>query len=406
MNTNYKRMSKCLCCDESLKKDSVLLDLGKQPLANNFHAPNKKIEDYPLAVKKCNKCFHVQLSVAVKPSLLYENYSYVSGTTKTLKDYFINFADKIEKKFKGKKLSILEIACNDGTLLEIFQKRGHQVLGVDPAKNLRKFSKSKGLNIIVDYWDKKISKKINKKFDLIIAQNVLAHVSSPKEFLDSVGECLKEDGIAAIQTSQYYMFKNFEFDTIYHEHHSFFSIKSLDSLLRGTNLFMHDAEIVKIHGGSLLSYLKIKSKKNIVKKRKINLLQNERKFLNNINFKKFSKFASKFNSKLNKVIKDYKDLNYKIVGYGAAAKTNTVLNFCKINLDFIIDDNSIKVNKLTPGMNIVVKDRNSLKSLSKDNVLFFIGAWNFYEEITGKIKKLRKNKNDKFLTFFPKFKLK
>ena len=84
----------------------------------------KKIEDYPLAVKKCNKCFHVQLSVAVKPSLLYENYSYVSGTTKTLKDYFINFADKIEKKFKGKKLSILEIACNDGTLLEIFQKGG------------------------------------------------------------------------------------------------------------------------------------------------------------------------------------------------------------------------------------------------------------------------------------------
>ena len=143
-----------------------------------------------------------------------------------------------------------------------------------------------------------------------------------------------------------------------------------------------------------------------MKKRKINLLQNEKKFLNNINFKKFSKFASKFNSKLNKVIKDYKDLNYKIVGYGAAAKTNTVLNFCKINLDFIIDDNSIKVNKLTPGMNIVVKDRNSLKSLSKDNVLFFIGAWNFYEEITGKIKKLRKNKNDKFLTFFPKFKLK
>ena len=101
MNTNYKRMSKCLCCDESLKKDSVLLDLGKQPLANNFHAPNKKIEDYPLAVKKCNKCFHVQLSVAVKPSLLYENYSYVSGTTKTLKDYFINFADKLSSKVKS-----------------------------------------------------------------------------------------------------------------------------------------------------------------------------------------------------------------------------------------------------------------------------------------------------------------
>ena len=183
---------------------------------------------------------------------------------------------------------------------------------------------------------KKYQKKLIKKFDVIIAQNVLAHVSSPKEFLDSIGECLKDDGIAAIQTSQYYMFKNFEFDTIYHEHHSFFSIKSLDSLLRRTNLFMHDAEVVKIHGGSLLSYLKIKSKKNIVKKRKINLLQNEKKFLNNINFKKFSKFASKFNSKLNKAIKDYKDLNYKIVGYGAAAKTNTVLNFCKINLDFLL----------------------------------------------------------------------
>ena len=133
----------------------------------------------------------------------------------------------MKKSSKVKKLSILEIACNDGTLLEIFQKRGHQVLGVDPAKNLRKFSKSKGLNIIVDYWDKKIPKKINKKFDVIIAQNVLAHVSSPKEFLDSIGECLKDDGIAAIQTSQYYMFKNFEFDTIYHEHHSFFQLNHL-----------------------------------------------------------------------------------------------------------------------------------------------------------------------------------
>ncbi len=399
LESKYQVLTRCVACDsEGLKP---LLDLGEQPLANSFHTKDELLDKFPLAVNRCMDCNHIQLTVAVNPDLLFEEYAYVSGTTTTLMKYFNDYADHIEKKFKGVKLNILDIACNDGSLLKVFKERGHKILGVDPAKNLRKISKQNGIDVIVDYWSEDIAEKYKDSFDLIIAQNVLAHIPVPMEFLKAAYKAIKPSGLISIQTSQYFMLKNGEFDTIYHEHHSFFCLNSFSRLTKRCLLNVVDAHHANIHGGSMVWYLS--KTNNLVTDSYKKLCDEEAKFINEEAFKKFKKNSMAFRNKLNSLSDEHLSKGYKIIGYGAAAKGNTVLNYCQLNLEYIVDDNPLKQDKFTPGLDIAVVPALELKNVS-ESLLIIIFAWNFAVEIRERIKRVRNNPNDKFLVYFPTIK--
>jgi 2-polyprenyl-3-methyl-5-hydroxy-6-metoxy-1,4-benzoquinol methylase len=399
LESKYKALSRCVACDSERLKP--LLDLVDQPLANSFHIKDEPLDKFPLAVNRCIDCNHIQLTVAVSPDLLFEEYAYVSGTTTTLIKYFNDYADLIEKKFNGAKLNILDIACNDGSLLAVFKERGHKVLGVDPAKNLRKISEQNGIDVIVDYWSESIAEKYKDSFDLIIAQNVLAHVSVPMEFLKAAYTAIKPSGLISIQTSQYFMLKNGEFDTIYHEHHSFFCLKSFSRLAKRCFLNVVDAQHANIHGGSMVWYLS--KTNNLMTDNYKKLHDEEVTFINEVGFRKFKENSTAFKIKLNALCDEHLEKGYKIIGYGAAAKGNTVLNYCQIKLEYIIDDNPIKQGKFTPGLDIAVVPALELKNTS-ESLLIIIFAWNFAVEIRERIKRVRNNPNDKFLVYFPTFK--
>ena len=395
---NYKEMKECLAC--GVKELNCYLDLGMQPLANLFHTQNESLDEYPLAVNFCKNCYHSQLTVAVNPDLLFRNYLYVSGTTKTLNHYFINFVDKVEGQFPGQKLNVLEIASNDGSLLEMFKNRGHAVQGVDPAMNLQKYAKEKGVPTLSDYWNAQTATKLEKKYDVIIAMNVLAHISNPSSFLDVCKSVLKTNGVIYLQMSQAEIFKKFEFDTVYHEHHSFFTCKSFVALCDRSQLKIIDVEKTPIHGVSYLFSVGFSNRQDSGDIEELLSFETKWGFYDPSTYKKFGENAKLSAINTNIWINKYKSLGYKIIGYGAAAKGNTFLNYAKIDLDFIIDDNPLKVELFSPGRNIIVKPMSYLEG-SEDKFAILILAWNFFDEIKKRLSTVRKGTKDICCTYFP-----
>lgn len=397
--SDYKELRKCLCCDnEDIR---VVLDLGSQPLANSYH-DNEQLTEYPLMLKLCQKCWHLQLSHAVNPDLMFKNYLYVSGTSNTLREYFEWFAD-FTLNYKNDSQNILDIACNDGSQLDAYKKRNLDTYGVDPAENLSQLSISKGHKIIVDYFNDGVVKSFDgKKFDLIVAQNVFAHNTYPSKFLKLCKNILSENGLIFIQTSQANMVVNNEFDTIYHEHISFFNPISMIALLEKTGLFIKDIVKTNIHG---TSYVFVISKTNQRSKNVDKQLTdfNNKKLNKLITYSKYSYNAHKITYDLKYTVEKFRENGHYVVGYGAAAKGNTLLNFGKIKLDYIVDDNPMKCGLLTPGMNIEIKQPSFIGELKTDKPVVFIPlAWNFYFEIRKKIKGFRNVDEDVFVKYFPK----
>ena len=399
--SNCKTLVRCLCCNSD--NINVLLDLNKQPLANSYHDNTKKMDEYPLGVNLCDECYHIQLTHVVNPNLLFKDYLYVSGTTKTLHDNMKWFVDYVlETTIWGKGNSVLDIACNDGTQLNYFKDKGFKTFGIDPAKNLHKLS-SKNHEVVCDYFD---SKHFDKTFEIIVAQNVFAHNSNPKEFLEHCSSLMHDDSILYIQTSQAEMILNNQFDTIYHEHVSFFNINSMNELVKRTNLTLVDVTKTPVHG---ISYL-FKLTKNTYQggRRVFNELEVERQrgLYNKKTYDAYKENVTKIVEDFKKIVSDSKNEGYTLVGYGAAAKGMTFLNFADVKLDAIIDDNELKQNLYTPGQNIPIKSNGFLNQLKTDDKILFIPlAWNFYDEIQERILMTRDNKNDWFLRYFPEVKL-
>ena len=246
---DYKVINQCRCCNGSVE---CILDLNDQPLANSYHKNTEKLKYYPLKLNLCNNCFHLQLSVAINPDLMFKNYLYVSGTTETLKNYFDFFSKFTVQRFKHhhnrKPVNILDIACNDGSQLDSYKKLDILTYGIDPAENLFKLS-SLNHQIICDYFP---SNKINNKFDLITAQNVFAHTDDIVAFLNECRDRLNEDGMLYIQTSQSNMILNNEFDTIYHEHLSFFNTLSMKNVVEKCGLRLNNVFKFDVHGSSYI----------------------------------------------------------------------------------------------------------------------------------------------------------
>jgi len=397
---DYVEVKQCRCCGSDV---STILDLNDQPLANSYHKIDEYLNKYPLKLNLCNKCYHLQLSVVVNSDLMFRNYLYVSGTAQTLKDYFDFFSrftiERFKNYFNYKPKNVLDIACNDGTQLDFYKSKGIDTYGIDPAENLYHLS-SENHNVICDYFP---SDKIDKKFNLILAQNVFAHTHTIKEFLEKCNNILEQDGIIYIQTSQANMILNNEFDTTYHEHLSFFNSLSMKTIVESCNLKLNNVFKFDIHGTSYIFEIsKVVNDTNIDS---VIAIEKQKGLYDKETYIKFAKNASLITSRLKNSIDKYKENGYIIIGYGAAAKGMTLINFGSISMDYIIDDNTLKHNLYTPGMNILIKSTEILNSLELEKIVFVPLAWNFYEEIYKRIKNVRDNKDDIFIKYFPEIKI-
>ena len=392
-------ITKCVACDS--QNLNHLLDLGNQPPANDFLADISNYCEYPLGVNYCSSCYHVQLTFSLNPDLLFRDYVYVSGTTKTLDIYFSDFVNKCNK-FELKKKKVLEIASNDGSLLRKFNEAGWESIGIDPAINLISLSSSNKVVTVPDYFNLKLVNHLAKDYSLIVAMNVFAHTHNPLEILLAAKKILDEDGIFIIQTSQSDMIINNQIDTIYHEHISFFNVRSMQKIIERSGMYLSGLEIAPIHGNSYLWYVTKKAKKLSQQKDLLDRLkfeENQDIFIED-KYLEYSKSAIKLRQNINDRIQEFKNRDYKVVVYGAAAKGNTFLNFCKIQVDHVYDDNELKIGKYSPVGRVIV-EKPGIMASDTSKYLFIITAWNFSEEIIKKIKKIRKNNDDSYLLYYP-----
>jgi SAM-dependent methyltransferase len=395
----YEKKKLCRCC---LSNDLLLyLDLGKQPLANSYHK-GEKLPTAPLEVMLCRNCFHNQLSVVVDPDAMFKDYLYVSGTTQTFRDHTRELAKDAVKRFKTKNLSVMDIACNDGTQLEFFRDLGCDAYGVDPAKNLRSITRKKKIPVVVDYWTSKIANKFKNKFDIMTGTNVFAHVDDVDEFLTASKIALKDDGLLILEFPYAdNMVKHNEFDTVYHEHLSYFLVNSFKTLANRMGFSIVDVLRTSIHGGSIRFFLKKGEHKESIKVKRLIDDEKNSGLLKEKTYIKYADQVAKNKEQMKKLLDQIKKEKKKIIGYGASAKGNTMLNYFKINFSYVVDDNDLKQGYLTPGRNILIKNPAVLAE-EKEDFYIVILAWNFYNEIASRIKRIRKNKKDKAIVYVPK----
>lgn len=389
-------LTECLCCAST--DIETILDMGSQPLANNYNDfQNLK---FPIGLNKCNNCLHLQITHLVDPKILFNEYSYYSGISNTFKEYCNWFANFLNNTFPNNKL-ILDIGCNDGTQLDYFKQLGFTTVGVDPAKNIYPIS-SKNHDVYCGFFNENFANSLKNeydRFDFIICQNAFAHNANHFKMLSDIKLLMTDNTKLIIQTSQSDMLLHGQFDTIYHEHVSFFNINSMKYLCDRCGLFLTDVIKVDIHGTSYIFIIELKNKNP----EEINYLISQESYIFDENT--YTDFINKSCSIINKIrieLYKYRLLNYPIIGYGAAAKGNVFINYANIKLDFIIDDTPQKQNKFTPGLNIPIVSSDKLLEIDQD-VIFVILPWNFYDEIINKIKTLRANHHDKFIKYYPDF---
>jgi len=409
----YKFHKTCRLCNGRFFK--LILDLGKQPPSNSFLTKSQlKNEErkFPLRLYMCKKCHHLQLLDVVDKKYLFANYHYFTSANKPIIEHFKKYADDITKNILKKRASpfLVEIGSNDGTLLKYFIKNKIDVLGIEPAKNLADISKKNGIKTKNKFFNYKIAKEISnvKKADVIIANNVLGHIDNLNEFIKGISKLLRNDGVFVFEVPHSLnLIRNLEFDTIYHEHISYFSIIPLSKWLKKFNLEIFDLKKQKVHGGTLRVFVSKKS--NFKIKKSVQEMKNiEIKYgLNKIQtYDKFSYGVNNIKKILLRRITKLKNDGNIIFGYGAPAKGNVLLNFCEIDnkvLEFITDTTHMKQGKFTPGTRIrIINPKNRSNKNSK--MIGLLLAWNYKNSILENERKFLKN-GGKFLIPIPMPKL-
>lgn len=401
--TDCKPIDHCIACGSA--DIAPFFDLGQQPLANSYKLRAEDPEPvFPLATVVCKHCCHVQLTHAVNPDLLFRDYAYVSGVSKTMLEFFEWFAVKSLDHFDVRPSSVLDIGCNDGSQLDVYKKLGLETWGVDPAENLAKVT-SQRHNIICDYFRKGL---IDRQFDLVTIQNAFAHNNDQLSMLLAAKSVLSEQGLLFIQTSQGDMVLNGEFDTIYHEHISFYNTKSMSKICERAGLNLINVIRNPIHGNSYIFVIS-RSRSH---PGKIQEVIDQEQALGIYSTELLDRFRANAEQSVAQVVATVERCRAQgipVVGFGAPAKGNTFLNYAKLKLDFIIDETPMKRWKHTPGTSILIEGIDGFDRIEHHSqVCFVILAWNFYDEILAKIQRQRslfkmQPHNDIFVTCFPKF---
>lgn len=392
--------NKCRHCQEELF--SEIIDLGNQPPSNRYLSCTKLNEreiSYPLKVYLCNNCGLVQIPEILKPKELFtSDYAYFSSTSSSWCRHAKNFVENAIKKLNLNKTSyVTEIASNDGYLLQNFLEKEIPCIGIEPTKDTANESIRKGINTLEKFFTSKLALSLIKS-DLVIANNVAAHVPDINDFLVGIKNILKPNGVATIEFPHVLnLVRNNQFDTIYHEHYSYFSLKTFKRIAEFCGLDVFDLEELRTHGGSLRVWLSLPKKFSISQKVfDVIDLENDLQITSLKGYEVFKKNVEKIKYDLIRFLIKSKEDNKKVIGYGAAAKGNTLLNYCGIKsdlLEYIVDKAKSKQNLFMPGSHIPIKSTNFLESQEVDFLLVL--PWNLINEISNE------QKNKKLVTAIP-----
>ena len=399
MSVSGIKINNCrLCNSDDLH---LIIDFGLVPLGNNLNfSINEALnsEKYPLLVNQCNACGHFQLSFSVNKEVLYQkDYSYLSSIGKQFVKHLDWSAEEIlslkaiENK-KNKDLFVIDIGSNDGTALLFFKIKGCHVLGIDPSNLPVKEALKKNIPTINDFFNLRLSKEITKtkgKADIIVSHNVLAHVENLKDIFLGIFHLLKDDGVFVFEIGYFAnMIKNGIYDTIYHEHLDYHTLKPIIRFLNLIGFSVIDAQIVNSQGGSLRIYC---NKQKIIKNnnhRLKSILELEKKLLSHLKINKWKNDILHNAKKINLTIKKTINSEAKVFGYGAPTKASLACKIIDIEKNLIteiLEDNKIKVGRYLPIICVPIVSELRSKISSKDLIICF--AWNFIDSITENIRK-------------------
>jgi len=401
--TKFKHKHTCRICNS--KDVHKFISLGPTPLANSFLNTKETSQElyFPLDVYFCNNCYLVQLLDIVNPEEMFKDYAYITGASSPMTAHFANLASDVHTNFNKSGL-VIDIGSNDGTLLLEFAKYGYKTLGVEPS-NISKIAEDRGIETINTFFDESCANQIVTKFgkaDVITATNVFAHIDNIESVLKGVDTLLSTTGVFIIEAPYLpKLIKNVEFDTIYHEHLSYFSLQPLIYFFNKYGFEVVDVKSISSHGGSnriFVQRLPAIRSENV----KTMLMQEiEDKIYSFNTYLQFANNVELIKNNLTTLLKIFKSQNLKIVGYGATAKGNTLLNYCKIGpetLDYISDTTPTKQGTYSPGMHIPIVSEKTFHEDIPDIALLL--AWNYADTIL--IKENEYIKNDgKFIIPIP-----
>lgn len=406
--TESCKMPECVVCGGATR---LCLDLGQQPLANALLSSQYEAYDtYTLGIAECPMCSHGQLTHFVPPAQLFKNYLYASGTGGALQPYFEWFAKQLSRCLPPN-ARVLEIACNDGSLLDCFRDVGLNSSGVDPAGNLTEVACKKGHDVLTGFFPQT---RHAGNFDAIVAMNVCAHTPEPRALMQGIAEMLAPSGTAFIQTSQAFMLQNAEFDTIYHEHYSYFTPASMTRLANDCGLRIEACKLVSVHGRSFMWLLRhtnaapMAAAFNSGPPFDVAWPAPEPEYMSTplspeaaaASYRGFSERAERTITAARTVIDAEQQSGAPVALVGVAAKALTFIQAAGIRPDFYIDGAVLKIGRFVPGAQRAISTIESASELS-DDTLFMIGAWNFADTLSEKIRAQRPGKRTRFLVCFP-----
>ncbi len=376
----------CLGCEHPLPEP--FLDLGMQPLANALIAPAEvdRVErSYRLAVALCPGCGLVQLAYRVPPELLFAEYSYYSSYSESFLEHARAMSSLLADRFRlDSRSRVLEIASNDGYLLQYFQARGIPVLGIEPARNVARAAEARGIPTLTRFFGPDAVPEVLRRFgpaDLIVGNNVLAHVPQINGFLRAVRDCLSPTGAAVFEFPHVReLLERTEFDTIYHEHVFYYSLSAVRTLARRAGFDLIDAESLPVHGGSLRVYLGSGSAAPRVET--LLAREEEEGLLSPHRYCAFSRSVQSLRESIRADLEERKRAGHRLAAYGAPAKGAILLNSCGIGrelLDFTVDRSPHKQGRLMPGSRIPIRAPEAL--LEERPAYTLILPWNLTEEI-------------------------
>ena len=402
----------CRFCNSKL--ENIFVDLVNSPPSNSYLNKIQLDEPetfYPLKIYLCEKCFLVQIGEFKKAEEIFDkNYAYFSSFSTGWLNHCKKYVDKVSQKFSLNSESlVIEIASNDGYLLQYFKEKNIPVLGIEPTESTAMVARVKGIETITEFFGVEFAKKLYNlkgKADLLLGNNVLAHVPDINDFVAGMKLVLKDKGIITMEFPHLLqLIQNCQFDTIYHEHFSYLSFITVNQIFKKWGLKIFDVEEITTHGGSLRIY-STHSENTFINTNQsvLELLQKEE-----IAGLESLLFYKGFQEKVEKIKLDFLEFlighklkNKKIVAYGAAAKGNTLLNYCGIKQDlinFVVDASPYKQGKYLPGSHIPIYNEDQLKIFKPDFIIIF--PWNIKDEIIDQLKYIREW-GGKFVIVIPK----
>lgn len=401
----------CRFCKTELTH--IFIDLVNAPASNSFlnaEQLNEPETYYPLKVYTCHQCFLVQVDEYKKSDAIFNSeYVYFSSFATSWLNHAKRYSDQMTERFHlSTKSKVIELASNDGYLLQYFKEKSIPVLGVEPTANTAAVAVSKGIETVVDFFGVSLAKKLVEQHitaDLLLGNNVLAHVPDILDFVGGMKIVLAEQGVITMEFPHLMqLVDNNQFDTIYHEHFSYLSFGTVKQIFESQGLEMFDVEELPTHGGSLRIYAQHKeSGKQKVTENVAQLLQKEKaKGMDNLSY--YDNFQQKaLGVKLNflEFLLNSRKRGKKVAAYGAAAKGNTLLNYCGIKndlIEYVVDANPHKQNKWLPASHIPVVNEDHLKRNKPDFVVIL--PWNLKVEITQQLSYIREW-NGKFVVAVP-----